>query len=175
MWLRTGMYGHRKRVCTERSLREKSRAAPGNRTCVSGMLVQPSASWTTSPPYPCEKDKSCKFWLFFARESWQTGCCQIFTSVSYFTVMHEENALCVWNFLPQRIHNYSLFFQISTEVLCPMKSFLLKRTPALPPPHPQLTIVLIMFNCSDVYVFVAFLFHIWNCLHGLNIVFFCCF
>ena len=38
------------RVCTESWLWEKSLAALGNRTCLSGVPVQRSTNWATSPP-----------------------------------------------------------------------------------------------------------------------------
>ena len=40
----------RKRVCTESWLGEKSLVTPGNRTCVSSVLVQCSINWAASPP-----------------------------------------------------------------------------------------------------------------------------
>ena len=38
-----GLYGHRKRVCTENLLWEKILAAPGNRTCVNSVTVRRSS------------------------------------------------------------------------------------------------------------------------------------
>ena len=50
MRLHTRVYGHRNRVCTEKlTLGEKSLAAPGNRTCLNGVLVRCSTNWATSP------------------------------------------------------------------------------------------------------------------------------
>ena len=49
-----GMYGHHKEsLHWKLTLGEKSFAAPGNRTCVSGVLVRISTNWTTSPPLLC--------------------------------------------------------------------------------------------------------------------------
>ena len=42
-------YGLRKRVCTESWVWEKSLAAPGNRTCLSGVPVRRSTNRATSP------------------------------------------------------------------------------------------------------------------------------
>ena len=55
------MYGHRKRAD---SLGEESLAAPGNRTCLSGVPVRRSTNWATSPPQHLSKhqgsDRPCK-------------------------------------------------------------------------------------------------------------------
>ena len=43
-----GVFGHRKRVCTENWLVEKTLAAPENRTCGGGVPVRCSTNWATS-------------------------------------------------------------------------------------------------------------------------------
>ena len=60
MRLHTGVYGHRKRVCTESWLWEKNPLlAPGNRTCVGSVPVRCSTNWATFP--------SITHWLFINR------------------------------------------------------------------------------------------------------------